>query len=300
MELNNFKGLIEKVNSAKRKTVVVAAAHDEHTLEAVLEAEKKGVINFLLVGDRNKIHNICEKLGHHIDDKLIVEASDDAQSAFLAVECIRQNKGDFLMKGKIQTGTLLKAVVDKHTGIRGEGAMSHVAILELPAYHKLIAVTDGGMMTYPTLEQKKFIIQNAVDMFHALGYEKPKVAVLAAVESVNEKMPETVDADYLKKMYLAGDLGSCVVDGPLSFDLIMSSESARIKGVNSPVACDADILVVPDICSGNILSKSLIYAGGAKMAGCIVGAKVPIVLTSRGASAEEKYLSLVLSSASIG
>ncbi|MCG8482385.1 MAG: phosphate butyryltransferase, partial [Clostridia bacterium] len=203
------------------------------------------------------------------------------------------------MKGKIQTATLLKAVVDKSTGIRTDSTMSHVSILEVPTYHKLIAVTDAGMMIYPTLDQKKWIVQNAVNTFISLGYEKPKVAILAAVENVNEKMPETVDADNLKKMSQAGDLGNCIVDGPLSYDLAMSPESVKIKGFKSPVACDADILVAPNISAGNILCKSMIYTGGAKMAGCIAGAKVPIALTSRGATSEEKYLSLVLSSAAV-
>ncbi len=299
MEFRNFEELIKKVSSIKRKRVVVAAAHDAYTLEAVLEAEQKGIIDFLLVGKREKIYQMCMGLGYGIDKSLIIEASDDAQAAFLAVQCIREKKGDFLMKGKLQTGTLLKAVVDNETGIRTDSTMSHVAILEVPTYHKLIAVTDGGMITYPSLEQKKLMVKNAVELFISLGYEKPKVAILAAVETVNKKMPETVDADALKKMCQAGELGSCMVDGPLSFDLAMSPESAKIKGFNSPVACDADILITPDISAGNILSKSMIYTGGAKMAGCIVGAKVPIVLTSRGASAEEKYLSLVLSSAAV-
>jgi len=298
MVFKNFGELIEKVGSAKRKRVVVAAAHDEHTLEAVFEAKKKGIIDFLLVGNSKKICEICIQLDFDIDESLIIEASDDAQAAFQAVEIIRQGKGDFLMKGKMQTETLLKAVVDKQTGIRTDSIMSHVAILEVPAYHKIIAVTDGGMLTYPTLDQKKLIVINALNMFRLLGYEKPKVAVLAAVETVNEKMPETVDANELKKLSLAGDFGHCVVDGPLSFDLIMSQESVKIKGFDSPVACDADILIAPNIHAGNILSKCMILTGGAKMAGCIVGAKVPIVLTSRGATSEEKYLSLVLSAAS--
>jgi phosphate butyryltransferase len=175
--------------------------------------------------------------------------------------------------------------------------MSHIAILETPAYHKLVAVTDGGMIPYPTLDQKEMILKNAVDFFHSLGYSSPKIAVLAASESVNEKMPETVDAKVLKEMAGNGEFGDCFVEGPVSMDLVFSKESAAIKEFRSLIVDDVDILLTPTIACGNILSKSMIYLGGSKMAGCIVGAKVPIVLTSRGASAEEKYLSLLLCAA---
>jgi phosphate butyryltransferase len=175
--------------------------------------------------------------------------------------------------------------------------MSHVAFFEIPAYHKLLGATDGGMIPYPTLEQKVSIIKNAVGLFKTLGYEGPKIAVLAASETVNERMPETGDAKALKESCEKGELGDCFVEGPISLDLTLSKESAAIKGYTSPVTGEADILVVPNIACGNILGKSLVYMGHAKMAGCIVGAKVPIVLTSRGASAEEKHLSILLSAA---
>jgi phosphate butyryltransferase len=175
--------------------------------------------------------------------------------------------------------------------------MSHVSIQEVPSYHKLLITTDGGMMMYPDLEQKKKIIENAVEVLHSLGYENPKVAVLAAVETVNPKMPESVDAGKLKEMNQNGEITGCIVEGPISYDIAMNKESGEIKGFVSPVAGDPDILIVPNITCGNILGKCLVYSAGAKMAGFIVGAKVPIVLTSRGSSSEEKYLSLVLSAA---
>lgn len=203
------------------------------------------------------------------------------------------------MKGKIQTADLLRAVVNKENGLRTGKVMSHIVIHEIPTYHKLLAVTDGGMMMYPNLDEKKQIIENAVSTFLALGYENPKVAVLAAVETVNPKMQESVDADMLKKMNIKGEIKNCIVEGPISYDLTMSKESASIKGFVSPVTGEADIIVVPNITVGNILGKSLVYSAGAKMAGFIVGAKVPIVLTSRGSTSEEKYLSLALSASAV-
>lgn len=177
--------------------------------------------------------------------------------------------------------------------------MSHVAILEVPAYPKLIAITDGGMMMYPDVEEKKEILENAVQVFKSMGYECPKVAVLAAVETVNPKMPEAVDADILKKMNESGEIKDCIVEGPISVDLTFNKESAVVKGYKSPVTGEADILLVSNITVGNILSKALLEMANATMAGIIVGAKVPIVLTSRGATTQEKYLSLVLSASAV-
>ncbi|QCX34421.1 bifunctional enoyl-CoA hydratase/phosphate acetyltransferase [Caloramator sp. E03] len=296
MEFRNFNELINKVqNSNKKKKVAVVAAHDEHTLEAVIKAMNDNIVESVLIGDKHRIEEILTKLNFNINDSNIIDIHDDKEAAMKAVELIRENKVDFIMKGKIQTADLLKAVVNKEKGLRTGNIMSHIAIHEIPNYHKLLAVTDGGMMMYPNLDEKKQIIENAVNTFLAMGYEKPKVAVLAAVENVNPKMPETLDAQNLKLMNLNGEINNCIVEGPISYDIVMSKESAKIKGFESPVVGDADILVVPNITAGNILGKSLVYSGGAKMAGFIVGASVPIVLTSRGSSSEEKYLSLVLS-----
>ncbi len=300
MEIKNFKELIAKVqNNDSKKRVVVAAAHDEHTLEAVFRAMNDKLVEPVLVGNKSKIAEIIAKLGAEFDLNKIINAESDQESAEKAVEIINQNKADFIMKGKIQTADLLKAVVNKEKGLRTGKVMSHIAIQEIPSYHKLVAVTDGGMMMYPNAEEKKQIIENAVDVFHAFGYENPKVAVLCAVETVNPKMPETVDADLLKKMNQSGEIKGCVVEGPISYDLTMNMESAKIKGYESPVTGDADILIVPNITTGNILGKALIESAGSTMAGMIVGAKVPIVLTSRGATSEEKYLSLVLSASAV-
>ena len=295
MVFKNFQELVTKVSNSKVvKKVVIVAAHDEHTLEAAFRARKDNIVEPVLIGNKTKIKEILIKLQVEVEDSSIIDVTDDSEAAIKAVEIINENKADFIMKGKIQTVDLLRAVVDKEKGLRTDKVMSHMAIHEVPGYHKLLAVTDGGMVMYPDVVSKKQIIQNAVSLFRGMGYRKPKVAVLTAVETENPKMPETVDASQLKQMNIDGEIIDCMVEGPISYDLTMSKESAEIKGFVSPVSGDADILIVPNITTGNILGKSLIYSAGAKMAGLIVGAKVPIVLTSRGASSEEKYLSLVL------
>ena len=298
MVYKNFEELVAKVQGiAKIKKVVVVVAQDEHTLEAVFKARKDKIVNPILIGDKDQIESILKTLGETLNDEDIIDIKDDSTAAYKAVELIRKGKADFIMKGKIQTADLLRAVVDKEKGLRTGSVMSHMAIHEIPNYHKLLAITDGGMMLYPDVSEKKQIIENAVSMYRAMGYENPKVAILAAVETVNPKMIETVDADTLKKMNQSGEINGCIIEGPISYDLTMSTDSAKVKGFESQVTGDADILLVPNITAGNILSKSLIYSAGAKMAGFIIGAKVPIVLTSRGATSEEKYLSIVLCAA---
>jgi phosphate butyryltransferase len=298
--LKNFEQLVNSVKQVtNKKTVAVVCAHDAHTLEAVVRAEKEGLIDSMLLGNASRIREILSDLGHEKSDDMIIDIQGDKETAELAVKLVRDETVDFLMKGKLQTADLLKAVVDKEKGLRTGRVISHIAFNEVPNYHKLLAITDGGMMMYPDLEQKKQIIENAVDVLRAMGVDKPKVAILAAVEKVNPKMPETVDADALKKMNQAGTLANCIVEGPISYDLTMNLESARIKGYDSPVTGDADLMIVPNITVGNILGKALVYSAEAKMAGLIIGAKVPIVLTSRGATSEEKYLSLVLCASAV-
>ena len=299
--IRNFNELIEKVKKVeKRKVVAVICAHDDHTLEAVIRTEKEGLVNSILLGKKEVIKYILSELKYYKKDEDIIETFNDSEAAEKAVELVRNGKADFLMKGKIQTADLLKAVVDKEKGLRTGRVISHIAFNELPTYHKLIAISDGGMMMYPDLNQKKQIIENGVETLRSMGIENPKVAVVAAVENVNPKMPETIDAAELKRMNQSGEISNCIVEGPISYDLTMNGESAIIKGYESPVAGDADLIIVPNITVGNILGKSLVYSAGSKMAGFIVGAKVPIVLTSRGSTSEEKYLSLVLCASAAG
>jgi len=290
----NFKELRDSLSATEPKTLVVAAAHDEHTLEAVFSAAETLPMKYILVGERDKILEISKKLGKDVPEDVIVDAKDNHEAAVKSVELIRNGKGNVLMKGIVDTGVLLKPVLDRETGIRGSGTMSHVAVLEVPAYHKLVAITDAAMLPHPTFEQKVDILKNAVEFFSKLGIKKPKISALAAVETVSEKMPETVHAQKLMEMCKNGELGDCHVEGPLSFDLSVSEETAKIKKYSGTVTGDVDIFLAPEITAGNVLTKGLMYWGGAKMAGGVVGAKVPIVLVSRGSSAEEKLLSIAL------
>lgn len=301
MAIRSFDEIIEKMKSRESaKRVVVAAAADEHTLEAVFKAAEDGIVSPVLVGDRPEILEILDKLGVSVPDADIYDAAGPEAAAMKAVKLIREGKGDFLMKGKLETAQMLRPVVNKETGIGKGGLMSHFTIFEAPHYHKLFAAVDGGMVTYPTLEQKKGIIKNTVEIFHKLGYENPKVGVLAAVEVVNPKMPETVEADALYRMNQSGEITGCTVAGPVSLDIAMDPEAAAIKGYVSPVAGDADILVTPNIHVGNALGKSITVIAKGKLAGFIVGAQVPIILTSRSSSSEEKYLSIALAGAVSG
>ncbi len=299
MALKNFKELTVAVKENPGKRVVVAAAHDEHALEAVLKAHSEGYIKYTLVGQKEKIIDIAKKLNYTVDEEAIIDIEEDKACAFEAVKLIREKKGHFLMKGKLETATLLKEVVNKETGIGMGGVMSHVAILEIPSYHKLVAFTDGGMIPHPTLDQKIGILNNALSLFRNLGYDCPNVAVIAAAEKVNPKVIESTEAAELKKMADEGRFGKLNLEGPISCDLSFSKEAAAIKGYNSKVTGDVDILLVPSMAAGNLASKLLIVLGGAGMTGIIVGAKVPIVLSSRGSSFEEKYYSLLLCAAQV-
>lgn len=300
MEIRNFQEIIDKVKmSPTKKRMVIAAAGEEHTLQAALHARKEGIVTPVLVGDKLEINRILNDLNETVSDEDIYDVSDVKEAADKAVELVREGKGDFLMKGFLDTSVILKAVVNKEKGLGKGGVMSHFTMFEVPNYHKILVAVDGGMVTYPTLEQKKCIIENTVGVLRSYGYENPKVAVLSCVEKVNPKMPETVEADALAKMNEKGEITGCVVAGPISYDCAMSNDVAKLKKFYSPVAGDADILVAPNIHAGNIMGKMLTITCGAKMAGFIVGAKCPIVLTSRGSSAEEKYLSIVMSAAAV-
>ncbi|MEG1858649.1 MAG: phosphate acyltransferase [Pseudoflavonifractor sp.] len=283
--------------SVKARRVVVAAAQDPHTLEAVMKVRAEGIVEPILVGDRVKIEEILCALKVKVPAENIYDAPDFAACAALSVQLVREGKAQFIMKGKLETSDILRAVVNKQTGLSTGHTMSHIAINEIPTYHKLLITTDGGMLLAPTLEQKKDIIVNAVSALRGLGYECPKVGVLAAAEKVNPKLVDSTDAAALKEMNLNGEITDCIVEGPISFDLAMVKDRAAAKGYESPCAGDCDILIVPNITAGNILGKSLVEMAGAKMAGLVMGAKCPIVVTSRGSSSEEKYNALCLAAA---
>ena len=296
MVYRTFAELIAAAKGApKTARMAVAAAGDEHTIEAALKARSEGIVSPIFVGDKKIIDEVLAHLGEKVPAEDIYDVPDLAESARCAVSLVKNGKADLLMKGKLDTSVLLKAVVDKENGLGKGGVMSHFTAFEVPSYHKLIVPVDGGMVTYPTLEQKKCIIENTVGALRDMGYDCPKVGVVTCVEKLNPKMPETVEADALKQMNLNGELTGCIVEGPISYDCAMSKEIADFKGFVSPCAGDCDVLVAPNIHAGNIMGKMLAVTCGAKMAGFIVGAECPIVMTSRGSTAEEKYLSIVIS-----
>ena len=294
--IKNFKELADAAKAMEKKTVLaVVEAHDEHTLEAVMTAKKDGIIDAMLIGNEEKIREIITQEGADPADYTIVPTSSIEESLKIGIETIHSGKANVIMKGKMETGPFMKAIINKENDMMAGGRISLVGLFEHPtAYHKLIAVTDMGMNTYPDLEGKKDEINNAVKLLHALGIECPKVACLCAVEKLNPKMPETVDAYALKKMNAAGQIPGCIVEGPISFDLAIKKESADLKGYESPVAGDADLLLVPDITCGNVLVKCMTEYAGATTAGAMLGAKCPLIITSRSAAASDKYYSIAL------
>lgn len=295
MEYTSYSQVIEKVQGLTAKRVVaVAAAADEHVIESTLEAKNNGIAIPILVGDAAKIRGIITNMGLNPSDFEIQNTLEGMTDAETAVEVIKSGDANFLMKGMLETSDLLRPVVKKENNLRTGRTMSHLSFNKFDAYHKIIVNTDGGMCTYPTLDQKKEIIINAVETFHAMGYELPKIACLACKETVDPKMVETTDARALREMCERGELGRCFVEGPVSYDIAMSKEIAATKKFDCPHCEDFDIVLQPNIHAGNIMGKCWTVSCRAVMAGIVVGCRVPIVLTSRGSSAEEKYLSLAL------
>lgn len=300
MEYKTIDELLEKAKAEKKtKRLAVAAAADEHVIEAVCRAESEGIVESWLVGNREKICGILKKLGKSIDDERIIDAPDVDEAARIAVKLVVDGKADFLMKGLLNTSNMLKAVLNRECGLRTGSTLSHISINESANYKKLFVVTDAGINIAPDVETKRDIINNAVKALRSMGYDNVNVAVLAALEKVNPKIQSTVDAAELKEMNQRGKITDCVVEGPISMDLAMDEEAAKIKGFDSPVVGNADVFVVPDLNCGNILNKGLRFFGKNKQVGIVVGAKVPIALTSRGATAESKYLSIVVTSAMV-
>jgi phosphate butyryltransferase len=288
---------IEAARTSGRKRIALAAAQEASALEAVVDAYKNGLAEPVLVGDLDAIEKIGAELGLDLSAFRKIEEKDLAKAAAMAVALVRTGEADMLMKGILDTSILLKAALNKETGLNTGRLVSHVGVMESPSYHKLLFVTDAAINIAPDLAGKIDIIANAVQAAAALGVERPKVALLAAVEKVvPDKMPCTAEAAVITQMNRRGQIKGCVVDGPLALDNAVSVESAKIKKIVSEVAGDADVLVAPDIEAGNILYKCLLDLGGAKGAGIVMGASRPIVLTSRSDSAETKLASIAIAS----
>lgn len=291
-KLSQLQEQIDK--SQKPKRMILAASEDAHSLTAVVEAARKEIIRPILVGDTEKTRGMAEILKLDISDFEIIQAGNPVDAAAKAVRLIHDHEGDLLMKGKVGSSDMLKSVLNKDYGLRAGKLLSHFAYFELETYHKLIAVTDVAMNIAPNLNEKIAILNNAVLVLNNLGIDKPKVAILGAVEKVNTEMKATLDAALLSKMNQRDQILNCIVDGPLAFDNAVSLESARHKEIKSEVAGDTDLLFMPDIEVGNVLYKSMVFFAKAKVASMIVGAKVPIVLTSRSDSEQAKFDSILL------
>ncbi len=275
--------------------VSVVRADESETLSAVKEAVEGGMLECILVGPEEGIRKAAKEADFDISNIRIVNAADDKESAAKGVELVRNGEAHVLMKGLVATSTFLKAILDKEHGLRGEGLLSHVAAFDVPTYDKLLIVTDAAMNIAPTLEQKKEILKNAIIVAKALGVEVPKCTYVCAKEVPYEKMPCTMEAAEMQKMADAGEFGEILFDAPLALDLAVSPVAVKIKKIESEVAGDADLLLMPDIEAANVLYKGLIFLANAELGAVIMGAKNPVVLTSRADSAESKLYSLVLS-----
>lgn len=289
--------LYEIAKKNRKKRLVVAVAQDEHSLEAVCAVVKLGLVDAILVGSTLKIKAIADKHKLDLAGFTIVNEDNDGAAVKLAVKMVHDKEGDILMKGNVPTAVLLRAVLDKECGLRKSDVLSHFALFEVPTYHKLIGLTDAAMIIAPDLKTKVAIINNAVEFMNKIGIAKPKVAILAAVEVVNESMPATLDAALISKMNQRGQIKNCIIDGPLAYDNAVSIESATHKGIVSDVAGDADLLIAPDIQAGNILYKAYGFSANATLAATILGAAAPIVLTSRSDTEEAKQASIVMAAA---
>ena len=296
MKLKSFNDIVPAAAGAVGRTVVAAVmAHEESTLTALLRARRAGIADSILIGDAKKINDALTSIGAENEFLAVIEADDQLSALLTAVRCVQSGRANALMKGALPTDMFLRTVVARENGFRrADAKLSAVGLYNPASYHKLIAVTDFGMNISPDADAKRAIINNAVALLRRLGTHTPKVAVLSDTERLQPKMTASVHAYELKKLWEAGEIKDCVLEGPIAFDLATSRAAAEIKRYRSPVAGDADILVVPDIVSGNILVKAMTGFASMNTAGTIVGADLPVILTSRSATADDKFYSVAL------
>ncbi len=292
--IRTFDEIIIAARDKGPKTIAVAVAQDIEVLNAVKGAKDLGIANAILVGDKDEMSKAAAECGVDISKFEVIDIKEKDEACRKAVELVSTGKAHIVMKGIVDTSVIMKAVLDEKIGLRTGNVLSHVAVFAVPGYDRLFYVTDAAMNIAPNLLQKKQIIENAVQVAKALGNDNPKVAVLAAVEKVNPKMQTTLDAAELVRMNETGELTGCTIGGPFALDNAVSVEASKHKGITHPVAGYADILMVPAIEAGNMLYKSLVYFARAKNAGIIVGAKAPVVLTSRADSDEAKLNSIAI------
>ena len=295
--LNSVNSIFAAARGVEKGVVAVAAAHDEDVLRAVVSARREGIADALLIGDAARIRGLLHDLNESESYYIIEEADGEQSCAQKAVEAVRSGRAGFLMKGLLNTTELLRAVVNKEAGLSTGRLLSHVMLYEVPAYHKLLYVTDGGMNPAPDLLKKADILENAAVLLKALGYGQIYASCLCGSETVSEKIPATVDASALSQMHECWRPYNMAVIGPVGFDLAISQKSCEHKGYSALGAGDADILLCPNYETGNAMGKAFTYFGGARSAGLVVGARVPIILTSRSDTSETKLASIALGKA---
>ncbi len=296
MKIEKISDIYEVLkNYTRKKRLVVAYANDSHSIEAVYQAVKAGLVEGILVGDSEVIKNVCQEQGYDVSCFKIIHEPNDVRGAQTAVEMIRNGEADVIMKGLVSTDKYMRAILNKEKGlVTPNTTLSHVTVMECPAYHKLLIVSDAAIIPCPDLNQKMSIIKYVTTTAKALGVEKPKVALIAPTEQVLPKVQSTVDAAILSKMGERGQIPGVIIDGPMALDVAVDKEAAEIKKIRSEVAGDADCLVFPNLESGNVFYKTNTKLGGAKVGAVLVGAKVPSVLSSRGDSVETKLNSIAL------
>ena len=286
-----YERLLERCRGLDPIPTAVAYPCEETALAGAIDAGKEGLIVPILVGPEQTIREIAKAKGIDLGKAEIVDVADSRAAAARAVELVRQGKAELVMKGSLHSDEILAAVIAKETGLRTGRRLSHVFLMDVPTYHKVLIVTDAAINIAPTLEDKVDIVQNAIDLARSFGVDKPKVAILAAVETVNSKMQATLDAAALCKMADRGQIKGGLLDGPLAFDNAISKDAAKIKGITSDVAGDPDILLAPDLEAGNMMAKQLSYLANADSAGLVLGARVPVILTSRSDSLRSRIAS---------
>lgn len=297
--MKSFSDVIEKVKSYPPFILSVAAAEDRELLLAIKTATDMGFIAPVLVGNKDKIHSISKEISLNPLD--IISAQNPEAAAAKAVELVKNGKSQILMKGLVNTSIYMRAILNKESGLRDNSLISMLAVYEIPQYHKLLFCTDSGINVSPNLQQKKDILNNALKAMQGFGISTPKTAVLTANEMVDKKIQSTVDADALVQMANNSELPTCIIEGPIAFDVAFSKEAALHKGINSNIAGDCDLLIFPNIETGNVLGKSWIHFNKAKWAGIVLGAKNPIILGSRSDTNEIKINSIALGAlASLG
>jgi phosphate acetyltransferase len=286
-----FHKFLERCKSLPAITTAVCWPMSEVAMRGTIEAAAEGLIEPTLIGDESEMKVLAAKMGVDISRYPILHADSEVKAAELSVAMCRSGNAQAMMKGSLHTDELMKVAMQRDTGLRTSRRITHVFVMDTPAYARTLLITDAAINIEPELEDKIHIVQNAIDLAHALGIPEPKVALLSAVETVNPKIKSTLDAAALCKMADRGQITGGILDGPLAFDTAVSAKAASIKNLVSPVNGQADILVVPDLESGNMLAKQLEYLGGAQLAGIVLGARVPVILTSRADSAETRLTS---------